>query len=214
MSLFKLKNALQLLGAGLFVFLSLGLSVFFISRFFPDALPAWIVVPLLIIGFFVFVFLAMVLFRGKGPRRISAEKWAARIRKLEEDGLLIHQTFRARRAFQVDEFEDEGSSYFIELVDLSVLFLSGQYLYNYEPLKSRSSTTHSRSFPSTEFTIRRHKENGFVVDILCRGAVLDPEILAPWFDENDFKKGLIPEDGAIIRDKTYDQVKRDRLKQN
>jgi cation transport ATPase len=213
MSLFRLKNVLQLLGAGLFVFFSLGSSVFFISRFFPDALPAWIVVPLLVIGFFVFVFLAMVLFHGKRPRRISPEKWAARIRKFEEDGLLIHQTFRARRAFQVDEFEDEGSSYFVELEDLSVLFLTGQYLYDYEPLKSRSSATQLRSFPATEFTIRRHKENGFVVDILCHGTVLEPEALAPWFDENDFKNEVIPKDGTVIRDKTYDQIKRERLKQ-
>jgi hypothetical protein len=105
----RLKNVLRLLGAGLFVFIGLGLSVFFISRFFPDALPAWIVVPLLVGGFFVFIFLAMVLFHGKGPRRISAEKSAARLRKLEEDGLLIPQIFRARRAFQVDEFASSNS---------------------------------------------------------------------------------------------------------
>jgi len=208
----RLKNVLQLLGAGLFVFFGLGLSIFFISRFFPDALPAWIVVPLLVGGFFLFIFLAMVLFRGKGPRRISAEAYAARIRKLEKDGLLIPQTFRARRAFQVDEFEDEGSHYFIELVDGAVLFLTGQYLYDYEPVKGRTSTTRLRSFPSTEFTIRRHKETGFAVDISCQGEVIEPEGLAPWFDEEDFRKQLIPEDGAILREKTYDQIKNERLK--
>jgi hypothetical protein len=209
----QLKNILQLLGAGLFVFFGLAVSVFFISRFFPDALPAWIVVPLLLIGFFVFIFFAMVLFHGKGLRRISAEKRAARVRKLEEDGLLALQTFRARRAFQVDEFEDEGSHYFIELADGAVLFLTGQYLYDYEPLRNRTSTSRLRSFPSTEFTIRRHKENGYVVDVQCHGEVIEPEVLAPWFDEEDFRKQLMPEDGAIFRDKTYDVIKRERLKQ-
>jgi hypothetical protein len=208
----RLKNVLQLLGAGLFVFFSLGLSVFFISKFFPDALPAWIVVPLVVVGFFVFIFLAMVLFHRKGPRRISAEKRVAGILKLEQDGLLIPQIFRARRAFQVDEFEDEGSHYFIELADGAVLFLTGQYLYDYEPLRGRTSTTRQRSFPSTEFTIRRHKENGFAVDISCQGEVIEPEVLAPWFDEEDFSKNLIPEDGTILREKTYDQIKNERLK--
>jgi hypothetical protein len=171
-------------------------------------------VPLLVGGFFVFIFLAMVLFHGKGPRRISAEKSAARIRKLEEDGLLIPQIFRARRAFQVDEFEDEGSHYFIELADGAVLFLTGQYLYDYEPLKGRTSTTRPpRSFPSTEFTIRRHKENGFAVDTSCQGGVIEPEVLAPCFDEEDFRKDLIPEDGAILREQAYDQIKNERLKQ-
>jgi len=156
----------------------------------------------------------MLLFGGKGPRRISAERRAARIRKLEEDGLLIHQTLRARRAFQVDEFEDEGSSYFIELEDMSVVFLTGQYLYQYEPRpESRNSPARLRSFPSTEFTIRRHKENGFAVDISCQGEVIEPEVLAPSFDEEDFRRDLMPEDGAILREKTYDQIKNERLKQ-
>jgi len=209
----RVKNVLQMVGAGLFVFFGLGLSIFLISRFFPDALPAWIVVPLLVVGFFVFIFLAMALFHGKGPRRISAEKWTARIRELEEDGLLIHQASWARRAFQVDEFEEEGSHYFIELANGDVLFLTGQYLYDYEPLKGRTSTTRLRFFPSTEFTIRRHKEKGFAVDISCQGEVIEPEVLAPWFDEEDFRKNLIPEDGAILREKTYDQIKNERLKQ-
>jgi hypothetical protein len=130
-----------LIGAGFFVLVSLGLSVVFISRFFPVAVPVWIVVPLLIVGFFVFVFLAMGLFGGKGPRRISAEAYAARIRKLEDDGLLVLQSFRACRAFQVDEFEDEGSHYYVELEDGAVLFLTGQYLYKCEPRAGRLSET-------------------------------------------------------------------------
>jgi hypothetical protein len=207
MPLTKLMDVLRLVGAGLFIFISLGLSVVFISRFFPEALPVWIVVPLLVAGFFVFVFLAMVLFRGKGPGRISAEAYAVRIRKLEEDGLLVLQSFRARRAFQVDEFEDEGSHYYVELEDGVVLFLTGQYLYNYAPRAGR------RTFPCSKFTVRRHKEKGFAVDILCQGEVIEPEVQAPWFDEEDYRKRLIPEDGTLLRDKTYDQIKRERLKE-
>jgi hypothetical protein len=214
MSLSKLMDVLRLVGAGLFIFISLGLSVVFISRFFPDALPVWIVVPLLVVGFFVFVFLAMLLFRGKGPRRISAEAYAARIRKLEEDGLLALQSFRARRAFQVDEFEDEGSHYYVELEDGGVLFLTGQYLYDHEPRAGRHSETKLRTFPCREFTVRRHKEKGFAVDIVCQGDVIEPEALAPWFDEEDYRRQLIPEDGAVLREKTYDQIKRERFKQN
>ena len=59
MSVSGLQNILQKLGAGIIVVFGLGLSVFIFSRFFPEALPVWIVMPLLIAGFFVFVFLAM-----------------------------------------------------------------------------------------------------------------------------------------------------------
>jgi hypothetical protein len=43
--------------------------------------------------------------------------------------------------------------------------------------------------------------------------VIEPEVLAPCFDEEDFRKDLIPEDGAILREKAYDQIKNERLKQ-
>ena len=66
-----LKNLLRLAFASLFVFLNLALSVVFISRFYPDAIPVWLVVTLIVAGFFVFVFPGIVLFRGKGPRRNS-----------------------------------------------------------------------------------------------------------------------------------------------
>jgi len=79
MSFTRLKDILRLLGAGLVVVFGLGLSVVFISRFFPDALPFWLVVPLIAAGFFLFVFAALVLFGGKGPPRIAAEKRAAHL---------------------------------------------------------------------------------------------------------------------------------------
>jgi hypothetical protein len=213
MSLSKLKNGMQLLGAAFFVLTCMGLIIAAISNYFPEGRPAWFITPLALVGFFVSFFLAMIIFRGKGPSRVSAERYAARIRKLEEDGLLISQSFRARRAFKVDEFEDEGPSYFIELEDSSVLFLNGQYLWDYEPRATAFSTPRSRAFPSTEFSVRRHKESGYAVDILCQGDVIEPEAVAPWFDEEDYNNHLIPPDGTILRDQTYEQIKKQRLNQ-
>lgn len=116
------------------------------------------------------------------------------------------------RAFQVEEFEDEGSHYFLELADGSVLFLSGQYLYGYEPLESRSEIVRLRRFPNTEFTIRRHSVKRYVVDILCTGSVIEPEVLAPVFDTDDFGTDRIPSDGQIITDRSFEDLKARRLK--
>ena len=71
----------------------------------------------------------------------------------------------------MEEFEDEGLHYFIELVDGRVLFLSGQYLYDYEPISDDPESNQPRSFPCTEFTVRRHKNDGCVVDLLRAGTV-------------------------------------------
>jgi hypothetical protein len=53
------------------------------------------------------------------------------VRKLEKHGMLLSRAYEARRAFQVEELDEEGLHYFIELEDHGTLFLSGQYLYNY-----------------------------------------------------------------------------------
>lgn len=126
-------------------------------------------------------------------------------------GLLISESFRARRAFQVEEFDDEGSHYFVELEDERVLYLSGQCLYEYEPITDDSELNQPRRFPCSLFTVRRHKNDGCLIDIVCSGEVLEPEFVAPHFDKIDVKRGLIPEDGQIFRDKTYEQLKCERL---
>jgi hypothetical protein len=42
--------------------------------------------------------------------------------------------------------------------------------------------------------------------------VLEPELVATPFHDVDFKDGKVPEDGEIIRDRTYDEVKADALR--
>jgi len=122
----------------------------------------------------------------------------------------VTSSYRARRAFQIEEFEDEDSHYFIELEDGDVLYLSGQYLYEYEPIDDDSELNQERRFPCAELTIRRHRKKGFVVDILCGGTVLELDMLAPPFSKVDFQNDRAPEDGAVISDLSYDQIKVER----
>jgi hypothetical protein len=69
MALSGRRNVLQKLGAGFIVVFGLGLSVVIFSRFFPDALPVWIIGALLVAGFLVFAFLATVFFGGGEKRK-------------------------------------------------------------------------------------------------------------------------------------------------
>jgi hypothetical protein len=63
-----LKTVLQRLGAGFFILFTLIASFFLLSRYFSDALPVWIVGPLLVAGFLVFGYLATAVSRGKESR--------------------------------------------------------------------------------------------------------------------------------------------------
>lgn len=201
----RIWDWLRLLGAALFVFVITSGLVVLVSRLFPNA-PSWPLVPLFLVAFFGAILAALVLFHGKWTRRRSEEEILADRFLLEQSGMLISEPYRAVRAFQAEEFEDEGSHYFLELENHSVLYLSGQFLYEYEPLKEKP-----RRFPCTQFTIRRHKDDGFVVDILCSGEALELEMTAPSFSFDDFEKYSSMKEVQIIPDKSYDEIKAERL---
>jgi hypothetical protein len=173
---------MRLVGAGIFVYASVLLLVAALgSQNAFGRARSWLV-GLGIAAFMVgMVALATWLFnrRGAGPfERKTADE---RIRALDEAGQLESVSFRATRAFGVEESEDEGLHYFLELADGRVLFLSGQYLYDYEPISDDADEHQPRSFPCAEFTVRRHKAERYVLDILRGGAVLEPEVIAPPF---------------------------------
>ncbi len=120
--------------------------------------------------------------------------------------MLVAKTLRALRAFQLEEFEDVGSQYFIELEDHTVFYLSEQFLYEYEP-----SDKQPRRFPSTEFTIRRHKSDRHIVDLICSGQVLEPEVMAPPLSVGELPTYGSMADGQIMLGKSYEEIKAERV---
>lgn len=156
------------------------------------------------------LFASLFIFNGSGFRpKLSRKTLAEQISELEGQGRLVRQQFQALRAFGVAEFEDEGLHYFIELLDGRVLFLSGQYLYDFEPISDDPELNQLRQFPCTEFEVLRHKDAGYVIDINCAGTVFEPELCAPAFTKDDWKCG-IPADGEIIEGKGYEALKGER----
>ena len=141
----------------------------------------------------------LIIFNYRRPMP-KGESAAEQLQKLAEQGMLIKTDYRARRAFSVEEFEDEGLHFFIELDDGGILYLNGQYLYDYQ------------QFPRTEFTISRHREAGWVADIECCGTVIAVDALGLSFSKSHFKAGLVPDDGEIWRHRSFEQLKADILK--
>jgi hypothetical protein len=149
------------------------------------------------------VVIAVMLNYPRQPRQAIVTGFAE---ELKVRGLLQSTSFRADRAFRVDGFGAQGPHYFLELEDGDgVLHLSGTYLYDYEPIDGSL-----RHFPCTQFTVRRHAELGYVVDLICRGLVIEPEVDAPPYSQMDFKARLVPEDGAILRDIDFDELRHER----
>src|SRR5262245_61616347 len=198
---------MKLLGAGLFVVGGMfGLVMLLDAVNVLTWLPVWLVGALMALALLGFAVVALGLFGQKLPDAppITPEEHR---RRLEAQGLVEPTDFRATRSFGVEEFEDEGSHYYLELADGGVLFLSGQYLYDHEP---DPKSNRARTFPCTEFTVRRHKRDGYVVALDCRGSVLEPEVIAPPFRTMDWEHH-VPSDGEILTSRPYETLKKDRL---
>ena len=200
--------------AGLFCFGGLLVCVSVIDHFFPDGFgPPWAMGMFFAFLLFLFAGIAMFLFNRTGRRpSFSRKTFAEQMAELESQGLLVSESFQATRALEVEEFEDEGMHYFIELADHGILYLNGQYLYDYGEISDDPEVNQPRTFPCSEFTVVRHKTTGDVMDIRVGGKVLPIDCVAPSFDRVDSKRDLIPEDGQIIRDRSYEAVKRERMK--
>jgi hypothetical protein len=202
----------RVIGAGLFVFASVLLLVGFLgSQKVFDRAPSWVIGAGLALFMLTLILLSLWLFNPRGSDPLGRKTAQEHIRELEQLDLLESTAFRATRAFGVEEFEDEGLHYFLELVDRRVLFLSGQYLYDYEPISDDTDVNQPRSFPCTEFTVRRHKRHGYVVELLCGGTVLEPEAMAPPFGEKIWRADRVPQDGRVISSAAYDDLKREYL---
>lgn len=200
---------MRLIGAGLFVFAGmLAVAAALGSLGLFERGPVWLIAPLIVVFTFAMIGAALWLFNAKGANVLGHKTLEEQTRELEQQGLLESTTFQATRAFGVEESEDEGLSYFLELSDGRVLFLTGQYLYEYEPADRENQT---RAFPCSEFSIRRHKTERYVVDVRCGGSVLDPEALARPFTTDDWDGGRVPDDGAVITSMTYDAIKQEQL---
>jgi len=197
---------MRIIGAGLFVFAGVFLMVALVgSQKALDRAPSWLIGLGISLVMLALMVLSLWLFNPRGSNPLGRMTEEEHLRELGRLGLLESTAFRATRAFGVEEFEDEGLHYFLELTDGRVLFLSGQYLYDYEANPDTGTTR--RLFPCTEFTVRRHKNEGYAVEIVCGGTVLEPEVMAPSFGKDVWRRNRVPEDGRVISDITYDGLK-------
>lgn len=117
-----------------------------------------------------------------------------------KNGMAEVCTFDVTGAVEVKEFEDEGSHYYLDIGEGKVLFLSGQYLYEYEDAKQ---------FPNTRFQTIRAAKSRWIFGLKLLGNYLSPVFTLPAFSKADYEKGVIPCDGDVL-ELDFDTLKRKR----
>ncbi|MDW8244497.1 MAG: hypothetical protein RMJ88_14910 [Thermogemmata sp.] len=157
-------------------------------------------------AFILIILLSYYLFRPYVPSR----------EELEKAGLIETTSHHAVRAFRIEDYNDEGPHYFVKLQDGSIMYFVGQYLYDYEPVYDGYMLCKPRNFPCTNFSIYRHKQHGYVVNLECRGKPLEPEVTYKIKEPISKLKQLFGhelQDGVIIAGWRYD-VLRDLLQES
>lgn len=115
-------------------------------------------------------------------------------------GTAVRFTFDVVDAIRVEEFEDEGSAYYLKLADGRVLFLQGQYLYEYEAAHEGEDGKPVRArFPADRFTIERTAGSGLVLGITDFGGLIPVSGVLPPFTVDERRDDSIPNDGDILR---------------
>lgn len=183
---FTWRSALEM--AVFFSFLTSCLIIL-LGRFvsFVHALQTYLIF-LTLLGWFLFSLRSHI----QNSKRYSTTPY----QKDMQQGTACILSYAATSAIRVQESEDEGSHYFIRLFDGSVLFLSGQYLYEVEE---------DKIFPCTDFDVVRTPNAGAFLDIVCRGSYFPPEKVLGPFRRDLFRSGKLPSDGAIVPT-TWDKI--------
>jgi hypothetical protein len=206
-----MPTVLRWLIANLIVFVPLVLVILQVNHWYPnDDDWSWWVAALLLGTLVAAGYAAWRFWMAMDPElnlRDHGKSTEQIIAELEAKNLIRRDVFHARRAFQMEEMEDEGSNFFVDLEDGRVLFVSGQILYEYEPEEPGGV----RRFPCTEFEFVCLRDTGEMLDLICRGQPLEPEVMVPAFTLEDFRSGWTPENLEII-DRSYDELKAERLK--
>jgi hypothetical protein len=127
-----------------------------------------------------------VYFRSqRAERRVKA---AATFRAELVGGVVEVTRYRAVDAISVAEAEDEGLSFFVRLHDGEVLFISGQYLYEFE----------GTAFPCTLFEVTRTPTSRTLLDFRPLGQYLAPSTERPAFSEADWERFGALDDGVLL----------------
>jgi len=106
-----------------------------------------------------------------------------------ENGVLSSAEYEVRDVVEIEEFEDEGRHYLLDIGDGKTLMLSGQYLY---------APVESGKFPSSRIRVFWHRTEGYTFGIECLGnKMLPSKTIKPIAEDGNEDTG-VPGDRELL----------------
>lgn len=129
--------------------------------------------------------------------------------QLEEMGMVATTEYRATRAIEVEESEDEGLYFLLDIGEGKTLCMAGQDLYGYElgfEDEDVDGNPRVSRFPNSHFQLKQHRENGYWLDIIVLGVMLKPEHIFEHFTPDEFEQDRVLENGQIAIAPSFDEI--------
>lgn len=133
--------------------------------------------------YIAFPILAMKVWTGKRPSAIS-------MLAALEDGSLVSADYEVDEVIVIEESEDEGLHFLLDIGQGRTLFLSGQYLYG--PVESGR-------FPSTRIRVFWHAQSDLTYGVQSLGDRILPSRRLRPPSANTIESGALPNDRDILR---------------
>lgn len=114
-----------------------------------------------------FIFGVILMIKGRGTNRKVQHRYNDDLKenKVQATHCIVSGVI------EVQEFEDEGPGFFLDIGEGRILFIQGQYLYKY---------VESKRFPNKEFDLIKLPYSNVVLDVICKGDYLVPlRVLKP-----------------------------------
>jgi hypothetical protein len=135
---------------------------------------------------------AFLFFRRRSRAAYDRDLAALRARYADDLKALQLEEWRVRivDALQVEEVDDEGAQFFLELEDGRILFVMGQYLWD--------DDDESPQFPNRELLITRLPHAQDIFDMKYLGEYFPPSAERAPFTGEEYADERVPRDGQIL----------------
>lgn len=185
--------------AAALVYLFTGMWLYF--WLFPDWPAAFGLVL-----FFALMFSSVPLFNRGLLRKLKGQSHAEYLQQLAAQGKLADEQHLASRALYFDDLDTGSAAIFMDLGSQGILCLYGQHLYQYEPDDEAPVPRRKRIFPCRQFTLRRLKKSGEILEVLPEGGAFEPAVIAQP-PRRTLRELRIPmRDGDIYTHLQYDEL--------
>jgi hypothetical protein len=197
------------LGYGLIVGLPVAFAVLWIIL--EDWVGALVSLSALsVAGAFVFAIAAYVFLNAPAwLRRFRGVSDLQHVEQLESSGQAQREHYETHRALTFEDFSTSGLVHLIDVGNDRLLCLYGQYYYDFEPSSGGPEVNQPRKFPTTTFSLLRHKKKNQILGLFPGSTVVEPTRCGPITSPAKLDDhGVRLEDGALLSGISFDAAER------